>query len=325
VRLLLLADINDQKSMCIDMRLTLIPTPPFNFDLSASIFSDGDEQIRKYEKGRYWQVISVKDNLIFIILKASGTIDKPKLLVELKSDKEISNSEKKKINEIVRSLFNLDLDLKSFYEEVKNDRIMSRIVHRLIGLKSPSTETAFEALISSITQQQIALNVASNIERKIIKAFGDRLKLKDKLYYAFPTPEKLATVTVEQLRKCGLSQRKAEYIIGISKLITEKKLDLDKLKNYKTEEIIKELSQIRGIGAWTAELTMVRGMHRQEAIPADDLGLLRHVSHYYFSDRKISPEDLRRVAENWGDWKGLAGFYLIVAQSLDITPEELSL
>jgi DNA-3-methyladenine glycosylase II len=300
------------------MKLTIIPTPPFDFDLSARIFSDGDGQIRKYEKGRYWQVIRVKGKLILIILKASGTIDKPKLLVELRSDKEISNSEKEKINDIVRSLFNLDLSLKSFYEDIKNDRIMSRIVHKLRGLKSPSTETAFEALISSITQQQISLNVASNIERKMIKAFGDKLKLEDKLYYAFPAPKKLASATVEELRECGLSQRKAEYIKDVSKLIAEKKLDLNKFENYRTEDIIKELSQIRGIGTWTAELTMVRGMHRQEAIPADDLGLRRHISHYYFSDRKISPEDLRRVAENWGHWKGLAGFYLIVAQSLGI-------
>lgn len=301
------------------MKLTLIPTPPFDFDLSARIFSDGDEQIRKYENGRYWQVIRANGKLILIILKASGTIDKPKLLVELKSDKEISNNEKKTVNEIVCSLFNLDTDLKPFYEGVKNDRIMSRIVHKLKGLKGPSTETAFEALISSITEQQISLNVASSIERRMIRAFGDRLKLEDKLYYAFPTPEKLASVTLEQLRECGLSQRKAEYIIGVAKLIAEKKLDLDKLKSYKTEEIIKELSQIRGIGAWTAELTMVRGMHRQEVIPTDDPGLRRHVSHYYFGDRRISSEDLRRVAENWGEWKGLAGFYLIVAESLGIT------
>jgi len=301
------------------MRLTIKAVPPFDFDLSAEILSGGDKQISKYENGRFWQVIRVNSKLILVTIKSSGTVDEPKLSVELKSNKEISNNDKRTAKEIVSSIFNLKLDLKPFYDEIKDDKIMSKLVQKLRGLKGPSTANVFEALVCSITEQQISLNVAHSIEKNLIKTFGDALKIGDEVYYAFPTPQRLASATIERLRKCGLSQKKAAYIKDVSKLVAEGKLDLEKLKSHEdTKEIVNELCKIRGIGVWTAELTMVRGMRKQEVIPADDIGLRRHISHYYCNDRKISSEDARKIAEKWGRWKGLASFYTIVAGRLGI-------
>ena len=102
-------------------------------------------------------------------------------------------------------------------------------------------------------------------------------------------------------------------------MIANGKLDVEGFKDYSdVQKIISELDKIRGIGIWTAELTTIRGMQKQEIIPADDLGLRRVISHYYFGDRKISGQEARRIAEKWGKWKGLASFYLIVAGSLGI-------
>jgi len=300
------------------MKLAINPPPPFDFDLSAKVFSDGDKQIRRYENGKYWRVIRVNNKLVLIIIKALGNVDEPRLLVELKSNEEISNSDKKMVEEIIFSLFNLKFDLMLFYEDLKNDKIISRLAQKLRGLKSPTTPTVFEALISSLVEQQISLNAAYSIERKMTKAFGDVLRIDDKVYYAFPTPQKLASVSIEQLRRCGLSLKKSEYIKGVSKSIIEGKLNLEEFKNYDIKEITEELCKIRGIGVWTAELTMVRGMHKLEAMPADDIGLRRCISHYYCNDEKISRDEARRIAGKWGKWKSLAGFYLIMAEKLGL-------
>jgi DNA-3-methyladenine glycosylase II len=300
------------------MKLTLKPIPPFDFDLSATIFSDGDKQIRKYEKGKYWQVIRTNDKLILVAIRSVGTVDEPKLSVELKSKEEILPNDKEKAKEIIYFLLNLKLDLNPFFEDVRNDKVMSALVRKLRGLKSPTTATVFEALIDSIVEQQISLNVAHSLAKKLIKTFGDTLEIANEVYYAFPTPQKLASATIEQLRQCGLSAKKAEYIKEISKLVSDRKLDLEKFKEYEDlEEIINELDKIRGIGIWTAELTMVRGMQKFEAIPADDLGVRRCISHYYFGGSKISAEEARHIAEKWGNWKGLASFYLIMAERLE--------
>jgi DNA-3-methyladenine glycosylase II len=204
--------------------------------------------------------------------------------------------------------------LKPFYETVKNDKIMAHLTRELWGLKSPTTQTAFEALVDSIVEQQISLKVANVIECKITKKFGGTLDLEGNIYYAYPTPQNMASASIEEIRQCGLSLRKAEYIKEVSTLITQGKLDLEKFRNYEsTEQIIRELDEIRGIGVWTAELTMLRGMQRLEALPADDLGLRRVISHYYCDGKMISGAEARQIAKIWGNWKGLAAYYLVVA------------
>lgn len=298
-------------------KLTIKPTPPLDFNLSAGIFSNSDKQIQKYQDRKYWQVIRVHKKLMLVILAASGTVNAPVLKVELKSNQRIFDEDEKTVERIISSLFNLNLDLDQFYADVKRDRIMGTITQRLRGLRSPTTTTPFEALVSSIIEQQISLKVAHALRKKVVKTFGDVLRIGDGVYYAFPTPKELASATIEQLRLCGLSLRKAEYIKDASRLIVEGKLDLEALKNREdSQEIIKELCTVRGIGVWTAEMTMIRGMQKLDVIPADDLGLRRTISHYYYDDRKMPSNEARKVAKNWGKWAGLAGFYLIVAEMI---------
>ena len=198
---------------------------------------------------------------------------------------------------------------------MKNDRVMSKLIQQLRGLDSRTTPTVFESLVSSIIEQQISLRASQSIERHMIKNYGDKLHLDGEVYYAFPTPQTLSKLKKEKLRESGLSLRKSEYIIDISKLIVDGKLDLDHLKEYNdVTKIIDELSQLRGVGEWTAHLTVLRSMHRHRAFPADDLGLRRSISHFYCNDKKITADDARKIAGEWGKWRGLAGFYLIAGE-----------
>jgi len=301
------------------VKLEIAPVPPFDFDLTAMIFSNGDEQIRRYEAGKYWQVMRVGHKLGLITVSSEGSVEKPCLSVEAKSDTRMSSADKKQILKTVGSLFNLEVRLDRFYEDVKNDAVMFALSQKLRGLRSPSTASVFEALVDSIIEQQISLDVAQSLERRVVKAFGNALKADGRVYYAFPTPDSLATASVERLRECGLSLRKAEYIQNASALVEKGDLDLEALKDRPDSDgIIAELDRVRGIGPWTAELTMIRGMRKFDVIPADDLGVRRCLSHYYCRDSRISAAEVRRIAERWGRWKGLASFYLSVARNLEM-------
>ncbi len=293
--------------------------PPFDFHLSASVFSQWDKQIRHYENGKYWQVVDSGDKLILVEVEASGSVDEPSLSIALRSNGEVSSSELKKVEEAIAKIFNLGLDLKQFYQDIRGDEVILGLVPHLRGLKITNTLTIFEALIHSIIQQQISLNVSRVLEENLIKAFGSVLKLDEGLYYAFPTPQQLAQAEVSELRRCGLSLKKAEYISEIARLVSSGRLDLDKFEEYEdVEEVITELDRIKGVGVWTAELTLLRGMQRFEVIPADDLGVRRVISSYYAHGAKVSGEEVRRIAQRWGRWKGLAIFYLIMAQRLGL-------
>ncbi len=299
--------------------MEISPSTPFSFELSAEIFSDGDRQIRIYQERVFKQVIRVKEKLVLVCISSQGTVKEPLLEIKLESETKLTKQDREKAKLIVTRLFNLDFDPFPFYEAVGKDETIKKITQRLCGLRSPSTQTVHEAVIDSIVEQQISLKAATSIEKRIIKRFGETMKVEGEMFYAYPTSKALSLASMDDLQGCGLSQRKAEYIKEISELETSGKLDLEKLEELNdTRKIIEKLDSIRGIGLWTAELTIIRSMRKWDALPADDIGLRRVISHYYCGGKRITAEQARKIAEAWGKWRGLAAFYLIVAEMLNI-------
>jgi DNA-3-methyladenine glycosylase II len=305
----------------VEHRMTLKPVPPFNFDLSATIFSRGDPQFRNYENGKFKQAIRVNDKAALLTVWSTGTVDEPVLKAELKSNRALSRKELESARRLITRMFNLDIDLKPFYDATRADPVMTRFVKNLYGLKSPTTPTVFEALVDSVIEQQISLIAAHSMQNKLIRRFGEKLDFDGEILYFFPTPESLASPSIAALKSCGLSGRKSEYIREISHLVVMGSLDLDKFEGYSDiGEIRDELKAIRGIGDWTAEMTMIRGLHKMDSFPADDIGLQAKMSHYYGKEGRASSGDLRRAAQNWGLYRGLGGYYLIMAHHVGIEP-----
>lgn len=299
--------------------VTVKALAPFNFDLTSQIFSSGDPEIRSYSNGMFHQVLKINGNLVLIEVSSAGTVENPELLVALKSNIAITSLEKKAAKKIVEFIFNLDFNLNSFYQDVKKDHVMHNISQQLYGLKNPTTPTVFESLVDSIVEQQISIKVAHTIEQRLTKKFGETLTIDGNTYFAYPTPQRISDTSISEVQQVGLSVRKAEYIHGASKLIADGKLNLEKMKDQKNpNNIIAELDEIKGIGVWTAELTMLRGMQRLDALPADDFGIRRVISRYYCDGKPIKADEAREIAEAWGRWKGLAAFYLIIAEVKDL-------
>jgi DNA-3-methyladenine glycosylase II len=297
----------------------LRPLAPFSLDLSAQVFSNQDKQVRAYLNGEFNQVFQFGEYLAVTKITSMGTVEQPDLLVELKSNKPITPKIKQSAKQAITYIFSLNFDLLSFYTETKNDLVMHKIAEELYGFKFPTTPTVFEGLVDAIVEQQISIKVARTIEERVAKQFGQHLILEDETYYAFPTPQIIKDASISEIRSCGLSQRKAEYIYNAAELIADCKLDLDQLKNNPdSENIIAILDEIKGIGVWTAELTMLRGMHRFDTLPADDFGIRRVISTYYCGGKPIKQAEAREIAKAWGKWKGLAAFYLILAEAKGI-------
>lgn len=299
--------------------IILKPVPPYDFDLSAEIFSGMDGQIRRYENGSLWQVIRLGKKLLLAKAKSMGTVREPRLAVSLECPEMLSQVEREEARHFIYRLFNLGFDLKPFYRVARKDRVLDSLTTKMKGLRFMTTASVFEALICAILEQQISLKVARGIQTRMIKAFGEELRIGEMTYYSFPTADRLAAASLDQLRGCGLSRKKAEYTTEISRMVASQKLDLEKFKSYKhTEQIVDELTTIRGIGPWTAEYTAIRGMGRLDALPADDLGLRRSISHYYVGGEKVTAPQARELAVGWGSWRGLAAFYLLRAMWLGI-------
>jgi DNA-3-methyladenine glycosylase II len=298
----------------------LYPRPPYDFSLSAAIFAGGDPQIRTCEGDIFRQALDVGGDPVLVEVFSEGSVDRPKLCLSVRPDMAFSKRWLKDIQNLVSSIFNISEDIIPFYKAVEKDEIMAVLTHRMRGLKAPTTPTVFEALVDSVIEQQISLKAAHSIENRLIRAVGSSLTLDGDTFYCYPTPEILAKTTDSMFRSCGLTRRKSEYIRDISHQILSGTLDLDLFREYSdTESIISDMVKIRGVGRWTAELTILRGLHRLDAFPADDVGVRRFIAQVYYKGEKISPEEARVFAEQWGAWKGYAAYYLEVADLLGIS------
>ena len=273
--------------------------PPFNFDLAAQIFRSGDKLIRTYENGQFRQILNINGKLAQLRATSTGTIEQPEINVGITANTHFTLLDKQKAEEIITFIFNLNFNLGSFYTEVKNDSVMQQIAQQLYGLKNPTTPTVFESLVDSIVEQQISIKVAHTIEERIVKKFGESLAFNNEIYYAYPTPRSIASAITSEIQSCGLSERKAQYIQGVAQLVVNGELDLECLKREEdSEKIISLLDEIRGIGVWTAELTMLRGMQKLDAFPADDLGVRRVISKYYCEGKPIKTVEAREIANS---------------------------
>ena len=123
--------------MTFTKTFTVDAVAPFNFDLTAHIFSFGDKQIRIYTNGQFSQVLNVNGKLCLVKLTSAGTVEQPKITVEAKSNSPITPQDEQKVEETVKFIFNLNFDLRVFYSELKNDATMTQIALQLYGLKNP--------------------------------------------------------------------------------------------------------------------------------------------------------------------------------------------
>src|SRR5690606_707665 len=121
---------------------------------------------------------------------------------------------------------------------------------------------------------------------------------KDGVWF-YPLPETIAELSVGDLRELQFSGRKAEYVIGTSKLITEGKLNFDELEEMTDEEVVKKLVSIRGIGPWTAQNYLLFALGRQNLFPMADIGIQNALKRLYKLEQKPTYEQMERYSESW--------------------------
>lgn len=198
----------------------------------------------------------------------------------------------------VRRYLGAPFDLDGFCEWAGGDETLARIVRALPGLRPPLQPDPFEALVTSITAQQVSLQSAAAIRSRFI----ERLGVPGVHAHAFPTRERTARSTEEELVGLGFSTRKAEYVIGLARA----ELDLDALASLPDEEVTARLVALRGLGEWTADWFLARHLARPHAWPAGDLGLRKAVEAFYGE-----VPDLRAFAARFHPFENLTAHYLL--------------
>lgn len=287
----------------------IFPESPFDFERSAGIHGRFEKSLPDvYENGVYKRVLHLAENPVFVLVTSKGTIEKPRLSVEVHPQ---LLAQEEALKRLLHTMFATSFDFDKFYSVAKKDRLMSIVSSRLRGLRPVSPPTIFEALVIAITEQQISLDAAVAIRSRLIEKYGEVVQFEGRSFFAFPTPAVLAKAKLNQIMTVGLSRNKTLYINELSKKVACKELDLEGLRKMDDETAIAELTKIKGVGPWTAEYTLIRGMGRVNSLPADDLGIQRAISQAYFKGKRIDSNEVRRVLSKFSPFSGIAAFYLM--------------
>jgi len=204
------------------------------------------------------------------------------------------------IEPIVRRLLGLPFELPPFREFAQRDEVLAAAVLRFAGYRPPLAPDPFEALVSSITAQQVSLHSAFAVRSRFIERFGEPADLA----VAFPTRERVARAAEADLTTLGFSRRKAEYVLGIARA----DVDFEGLASLPDDEVKTRLTALRGLGEWSADWFLARYLARPEAWPAGDLGLRKAVLRFY-------PEvtDVRAAGLRFHPFQNLSAHYLLAA------------
>jgi DNA-3-methyladenine glycosylase II len=192
----------------------------------------------------------------------------------------------------------LPFDLQGFATWAVADEALARLVTALPGFRPPLQTNAFEALVTSITAQQVSLQSAAAIRSRFIERYGVAFEHA----HAFPARERVAQATEGELFEIGFSGRKAEYVVGLAR----SELDLDGLAALPDDEVRARLVALRGLGEWTADWFLARHLARPHAWPAGDLGLRKAVTAFYGD-----VSDIRAFAARFHPFENLSAHYLL--------------
>ncbi len=193
------------------------------------------------------------------------------------------------------------------------DPVMERLVEELgtlvrNDLKRERPGDAYGALVRSIVGQQLSTKAARTIYGRLADLYGGRA----------PTPEQLLATDPDELRAVGLSRAKAGYLRSLAEHVLSGELELDRLTELSDAEVSAQLTAVKGLGQWTADMFLIFHLGRPDVLPVGDLGIRRAVETHYGLKDLPDPAELERIAEPWRPHRSLACLYLW--RSLDNRP-----
>jgi DNA-3-methyladenine glycosylase II len=209
-------------------------------------------------------------------------------------------------------VLNADLDLQPFYDLAAGHAVMGPVTRALHGLKGFRPTSPFDMLVIAVIEQQISLAAAHHIRARLVARFGAEVEGEP----VFPTPDALAAASLDELTACGLSGRKAEYVSDLAQKVARGEFDLDALETAPSDEVRERIVALRGFGPWSADYFLIRGLARPDALPADDLGIRTIVGKMLGDGGRPSAAEVGTLLAPLAPYRGLAAFYLLVAQRL---------
>jgi len=293
-------------------RFTLKVVPPFRLDLTVwALRRRPENKMDRWDGETFCRGLVLNGKPVEIAVIQIGSMTMPRLQVTVTGVPSGHNL-RAGVTETLNRMLGLQANLKGFYRHAANDARLSILARRFRGVKPPQFPSLLEALVNGIACQQFSLAAGIQILNRLSEKFGIPVIETGIRAHTFPRPEDLAALKPEPLRNLGFSRHKAEAIIELSRAIVAGNLDRDRLVSLDDGSAVEQLCSLRGVGRWTAEYVLLRGLGRLHIFPGDDVGARNNLKKWLGLRKPLDYDGVRRLIARWEPYAGLIYFHMLL-------------
>jgi len=301
--------------MLVPISFPLEPVPPFRLDLTAWALRRRPANIvDRWDGVVYRRAVKLGGTVAEVVVRQDGLPEAARLEVSVSTAAPIDPDwVRAAVTAMLGRLLGLEVDLGDFYRRTRHDPHLGPLAQRYRGLKPPRFPSMLECLANAIACQQLTLTVGIVLLNRLAESYGSTGPGPPSAAgQAFPDATDLAPATPGDLRQLGLSTRKARYLLDLARCVADGELDLEVLAAVDDQAAGASLQALRGVGRWSAEYSLLRGLGRLGVFPGDDVGARNNLGRRLGLDAPLGYEGVQQTVARWAPYAGLAYFHLLV-------------
>jgi DNA-3-methyladenine glycosylase II len=288
------------------------PVAPFRLDLTVwALRRRGRNTIDRWDGTTYRRVVVIEGRPIEIAIRQAGSPAKPRLTVTTVPPPRTAAG-KQCIRSIVDCLLGPRIDLAGWYRLAERDPQLRILAERFRGVKPPRFPSVFEALVNAFACQQLSLEVGLELLNRLARVCKVRRGSAPDVQYAFPSPRDVARGRSAKYQAIGFSRQKVRALLALARAIERRDVDLETLSSKDDSTVCAELLALRGVGRWSAEYAMLRGLGRLHVFPGDDVGAQKRLARWLGRSAPLDYDGVRKAVAPWRPYAGLVYFHLLL-------------
>jgi DNA-3-methyladenine glycosylase II len=296
---------------------SLFPVPPFRLDLTVwTLRRRPDNTVDRWDGQTYRRALMSPSGVVDVAVTQVEPAETPRLRVSVEGQP-LGSEVKVATTSALERLLGLRIDLAGFYRCFARQEQMGQLARRFRGMKPPRFATVFESVINAIVSQQVTRILGVRLVNRLTVTYGVAVAEGDATVHAFPRPEDLSGLCPDDLRRLGFSQQKSGAMIELARVIDEGSLDLEGLAELPDKEALRRLRGLRGVGLWTAEYVLLRGLGRTHVFPGGVAGVCGNLQRGLRSAAPLDDAAARRALDRWRPYGGLVYFHLLLDRLAD--------
>lgn len=308
----------DASAQVVAVTRELPVEPPFGLDLTIWALRRRPHNRIDVWDGHYRRALVVDGGLVTVAVSQGTTAGTPTLGVSLGGKAEdLTEDRIVSTCQLLRRTLGLDANLSAFYRLTRHDEHLAGLVRRFRGVRPPQFPTVFEGLVNAVACQQFSLEVGIELLNRLTDAYGLAVPGPQAPCVAFPEPAALASLSPSELRQLGFSIQKSRTLIGLGEAAASGQLkDMD-LEQLDVDQASRALQGLPGIGRWSAEYVLLRGLGRLSVYPGDDVGARNKLRALLGDTGPLDYDGVARITARWKPFAGMVYFHLLLAGLAD--------